>query len=409
MIKHNSKYHLQQINIFLLLLLFAFPILPLKVSVIVVLALSFSSIINYFFVEKVKFNFNFILLLTLIFPLLYFIEYLLNKESFHAWFEFEKRIALLAMPLLFSITQVNIKKSKLFFAYNLSVIVLAIGVFLYLLIVGINQSHLVGSLSYAVRTSIEELTSIHPTYFSFFVGFSFYLIFNNLLKNKFLWVKFLLNLIHLFVLGILLILLASKIFFISTLVIIPIIVIKSRLQIIYRIGIICFFFTLLTFSVIFMPVLNERMSELNFSKIEIPTNDEINSTNLRFGIYHCSIELLKNNPFLGVGTANLQQELNKCYDSLNISALNTRVYNTHNEYINIWLGIGLIGLLVFLSILFISFKKSLTNDEHLIFLLLFCILCFTENLLSRQHGVFMFVIFNYYFVFSKSKQVKLYN
>ena len=401
------KYYLKLINIYLLIMLFAFPIFPLKLSVIVILTFSFSSIINYFFVENVKLKFNYLLLFSIIFPLLYFINYLLYPESFDAWFEFEKRIALFGMPIIFGVTQIDINKSKLFFAYNLSVIILCLVVLIHLLFFDINETYFIGGLSYALRTTIEEQTTIHPTYFSLFTGFSFYIILNNLVKNEFLPIKFLLNIINLLILVVLLILLASKIFFLSTLLIIPLIIFKSRLKTLFKVGVICFFYLLFTLSMIFIPSLNQRLSELNFNKIEVPKNNDINSTNLRFGIYHCSFELLKNNFIWGIGTAKLQQELNKCYTSINITELLNKNYNTHNEYLNVWLSLGVFGILVFLSILILSFKKSKMNDEHYLFMFLFCIFCLTENLLSRQHGVFMFVIFNYYFLFPKTKQVKL--
>jgi len=405
MTKSKSKYYLQQINLFLLLMLFAFPIIPLRYSGILMIVFGLSCFINYFFVNRLKYKFDYVLIITLIFPLLYLTNYFLNPESFDSWFAFEKRISLFVMPILFSFTVINIKRHKLFLAYNLSVLVLSAGVLIYLLFFGINEEHLVGGQFYAIRTTIEEITLIHPTYFSLFVGFSFYIILNTLIKSKYHLLNSTLKLLHLFVLLIALILLASKMFFLSTFVIIPIIIIKSKLKTIYRIGMICFFYLLIILSVIFVPNLNQRLSELDFSKIEIPKNNEINSTNLRFGIYHCSIELLKENYILGLGTAKLQQELNNCYKSINVNELHKINYNTHNEYINIWLGLGLFGLLVFLLILFFSFRKSLANDEHFIFLLLFCIFCITENLLARQHGIFLFAIINYYFVFNKTKHL----
>ncbi len=406
MIKSKTQYYLKQVNRLLLLMLFAFPILPLKIAVVLILIFSFSTILNYFLVQRVELKFSYLLLLTLSFPLLYFINYLVYPQSHAAWFEFEKRISLLAMPLIFSITWVDVKKSTLFGVYNVSVLLLSSGVLVYLFVFGINQGFFSGGLSYAIRSTVELISSIHPTYFSFFAGFSFYLVLSNLLKQKFRPLNFLLRILQLFVLAAILVLLASRIFFLSSLLIIPYIIIRSRLIIIYKAGMISFFVLSLALSVIFIPGLRQRSSELEIKNFKIPGNSEINSTNLRLGIYHCSFELLKENFIWGVGTAKLQQKLNNCYESIHVDELHENNYNTHDEYLNIWLGLGLAGLMLFLAILILSFKRSLLNEEHLLFLLLFSIFCLTENLLARQYGNFLFVVFNYYFLFSKNQSLK---
>jgi len=405
MTKYNTPYYLKKINTSLLLLLFAFPIFPLRISAFIMVLFGISCFVNYFLVEKVKLKFDFLLILSLLFPLLYLLSYFIYSKSFDSWFEFEKRIALIVIPVLYSFTRIEITKSKLLLAYNISVNVLSLLVLIYLLFWGINEVHLIGGKSYAIRASIADLTSIHPTYFSFFVGFSFFIILNKLLQGNYKSTGLVLNILSLCILTIMLILLASKILFIASLVIIPIIVIKSDLKKIHRLGIIGIFALFISLSIIFIPNLNQRFSELEITSFSIPQNSEINSTNQRLGIYHCSFELLKKNFVLGLGTAKLQQKLNECYKSIHISELEKRDYNTHNEYLNIWLGMGFIGLLLFLSILFLSFRKSMSNIEHFIFLVLFCFLCLTENILSRQHGVFFFVIVNYFFVFANSKQI----
>lgn len=143
------------------------------------------------------------------------------------------------------------------------------------------------------------------------------------------------------------------------------------------------------------------MLELKSSFNGIPTEENTNSTNSRLGIYHCSIEVIKNNFVFGTGTANLQSQLNSCYSTIGIKRLYQENFNTHNEYLNIFAALGIIGITIFLLLIIFSFKSAWHNPYHLIFLGLFCLICLTENLLSRQQGVFFFALFNYYFLFGR--------
>ena len=69
------------------------------------------------------------------------------------------------------------------------------------------------------------------------------------------------------------------------------------------------------------------------------------------------------------------------------------IYNSHNQYIDIVLKTGIIGLIVFLAFLLenIYYAKRTNNRLLLTFILFYCINFFTENILLRQSGVIMFV------------------
>ena len=132
----------------------------------------------------------------------------------------------------------------------------------------------------------------------------------------------------------------------------------------------------------------------------IPTEIEANATNSRLGIYHCSLEVIKQNFLFGAG-GELQNKLNGCYGEIGINRLQEKNINTHNEYFNIFAGLGIFGIMIFLLLIILSFKSAKSDPYQLMFLGLFCLVCLTENLLSRQQGVFFFALFNYYFLFGK--------
>lgn len=118
-------------------------------------------------------------------------------------------------------------------------------------------------------------------------------------------------------------------------------------------------------------------------------------------IWPCVTECFKNNPekiFFGTGgVQNTQLELDACYkivgstnpkwDWIYDTELHVH-YNTHNQFLDILMSFGIIGIILFAFWLYVPLYK---NKNHFLYLL---IICFTlsfllENFLARQIGVYM--------------------
>jgi O-antigen ligase len=76
--------------------------------------------------------------------------------------------------------------------------------------------------------------------------------------------------------------------------------------------------------------------------------NELTSSGARLEFYKKSLQIIQKNPVIGQGTGSLSQET--------VSSL--RMPNPHNEYLMLTVQIGLIGLSVFLYLLFLLWKKS---------------------------------------------------
>ncbi len=65
-------------------------------------------------------------------------------------------------------------------------------------------------------------------------------------------------------------------------------------------------------------------------------------------------------------------------------------YNTHNQYLNEFIRGGILGLILFLSLILVSFVKLIKKNDIFGFLLLLSVslFLFVENLLERQMGVY---------------------
>ncbi|WP_165819336.1 O-antigen ligase family protein [Flagellimonas aquimarina] len=155
-----------------------------------------------------------------------------------------------------------------------------------------------------------------------------------------------------------------------------------------------------------------RVDEVFRTKFALPSSgndiETYNSTNVRNGVYFCSLKIIKENALLGVGLGDAQDKLNDCYrDELGAKIYGWTTYNTHSQYLFFLLTAGLLGLLLFLTSLSIQLKISVERKEnqHFYFLIIVAIICLTENVLVRSDGLIFFSFFNSLFLFNPKKLV----
>jgi O-antigen ligase len=149
------------------------------------------------------------------------------------------------------------------------------------------------------------------------------------------------------------------------------------------------------FLIINIPAMMLRIEEMYVSFFTKPEGLSFDSTNIRKAIYTCDLNLIKENFLFGIGFANIDNELLSCFESNYQSTFfNDHNYLTHNYFIFIWLGSGLIGFLAFTCYLFyivlkIIAIKSLTFSTFIIgtFFMLNI-----EDYFYRQNGSFFFLL-----------------
>lgn len=234
------------------------------------------------------------------------------------------------------------------------------------------------------RTVMENFPIIgqHPIYGSLFFGLSALFCFEllNQKESKKIWISLLV--IHI----------GSLIFFLSKgiviglfIALIALIVSKFRitkrsLSYVLVIGVL--------FSSLF--IFNRRMREM----ISFKTYEKVDSNysnSIRIGIYDCIFQILNEHWLLGVGVGNTQTQLNDCYQEKS-DVLLQKLYNSHNQFFDIWLKTGIFGLLIFFGFLVFHFRRAIIHRNYFLISLLiyFLIIFFTENLLSRQTGIILF-------------------
>jgi len=159
---------------------------------------------------------------------------------------------------------------------------------------------------------------------------------------------------------------------------------------------------LITFSLFFKDKISIRLGEV-FAKTSFEEVDIENSTSMRFAIYECVVEDIKQSPITGYGIGDGYDLIAACLkDKHNIVFKDSKQKkNAHNQYLAIWHYVGGLGLLLFMIQLLVYFVKAISSKNMLFvqLVLFFSILMLTENILDRQTGVLLFALFLNLFFF----------
>lgn len=105
------------------------------------------------------------------------------------------------------------------------------------------------------------------------------------------------------------------------------------------------------------------------------------------------ISVSKKNLFLGVGSDGGLHELNQYRNPRSESFINK--HNAHNQYLEILLRYGILGLIMYLVLIIVLiFKAIKSKDERFIwFVVVFSLSCIVESYLQRQIGLTFFVFY----------------
>jgi O-antigen ligase len=264
---------------------------------------------------------------------------------------------------------------------------------------------------YHFRTAFENISDFHPTYASMYLGLSFIFILN-LLVNHYSETTSKLKIIgatSLFLILLLMAALASRTPFAATILIaifLLFVKLKKKIYAFYAIGIATLLSVVLFLTV---PSFSARFSQISINNTNLPAeNGSSDSFNLRTGILHCSLDLIKEHWLIGVGPGKVQSFLDNCYLEIAPEIYKDKSFNTHNQFLSYWAGMGILGILTLIFILFSTAFIGLNNKNLLpLFVCLFLSLCFmTENILVRQQGVVVIAFFLnlFYFIEYRTKQ-----
>lgn len=401
-----KAFNLKKNAFYILVLISMFPLLPKAAESILMILFFLVSLIVFFKNKNYCNKVTLIQVLTLssLF-IIYLISSLYSKNLLEA-FNFILRVApifLFALTLGFLNPILTKKKKK--FLLNIYVF----SVFLALLIVHIYLSFNVSReiTSWEYRNAFEEYTKVHGTYFSLWTGFAVLIMLNKICNLKFNKINFRIILPYALVLFYCIywqFIIAARLPLFVTLLLSFALILKQFQK---RIAILIFFTAITLALVIGVVNLNSIKNKIDFKipqgKYELK-HDVMTSEDIRTGIYFCSYKIIKQSILYGIGIGDVNDKLDKCYESeIDSDVYQIFHYNSHNQYVQVILASGLLGLLFFLYNLFILLKLSIKKNDNLFFALnMFLIICFfTENILSRHDGVIFYSFFTTIFYFNK--------
>lgn len=383
-----SRLHL--LIIILFLALFAFPLYPLKVTNMILMLASVLTLIA-FFIKPFPIGKIIIRNLVFILPFLpYLFEFCISGFNPTARFEFETKLffftAPFFIPVLLQLTGFrNFKLALLIFALSVSVLTL------YSIVALLLNGVLFSATSYEngaylLRFNFERISGLHPTYYSIFALSSACFFFQASfgLKRFFQFCCYILAIL----LFISVLFLAARIAFITGAIFLFIWIINFKLLWWKKLTLTFSAFALIVLVCFVVPSLKNRLSEIVSWKTDQTSYTD--SFSQRTIILDCSLRVFSENILWGTGSRNSQQQLNNCYCSDGWQAGSVQNFNPHNQYLSIGIKYGLVMMLVFITCLFIIFRKIFYLPEGKYFGLAIILFFLSESMLERQMGGYFF-------------------
>ena len=125
------------------------------------------------------------------------------------------------------------------------------------------------------------------------------------------------------------------------------------------------------------------------------------SVMMRIEYWKASLALISRNPILGVGTGDMNTVFSQYYEETHAKLSPEWRRRSHNQYLSITVGLGIIGLFVFLFALFYpAFKLGqLRPGLFFCFLMILLLAMLAEDTIESQAGVSFAAFFYCFFLF----------
>jgi O-antigen ligase len=242
---------------------------------------------------------------------------------------------------------------------------------------------------------------LHPTYVSVYVNIALIMLFVELISGK----KKNLFFLPIFILFI--IIASSKlaiILLIFNILLCSIFLISKSWISIKNILVTIVVFLATIYLVFQNPTVSSKFTEARNS-IEIPINESVfedpsyhpSSSNQRLVAWEASIDIIKQNYLIGVGSGDYLDCMVAQYKKNGNTYLQKKRLDSHQQFLQTYAELGIIPLLILLSIFLTLVVVSAKNKSLLLFMFAsnFFIFGITESFLERQAGLIFFLFFLY--------------
>lgn len=242
---------------------------------------------------------------------------------------------------------------------------------------------------YFVYDKFCEPLKIQPIYLGLFtnIGLAFLYLNYSISKSKYLFIKIIL-------LFILLALIASRSQLVIGILNFLLFLFIYAKPINYKTKIISVIATLSIVGLVSFsnPIIKMRIVEALTYK-EAFYEDSFGGTSIRIRKWHNAITLIEESPVFGYGIGDYKEELLNQYKIDKFYLGYYKKFNSHNQYLDTGIAIGLFGVLILTLIFFYSYFYSKNNIFLFFIANIYFISFFTESMFSRQWGVISFPFF----------------
>lgn len=352
---------------------------------------------------------------------------LLWTENFDVGYKtLETQVCFLVAPLLFFASNEHYSQKKMYFIYAFVCGVFVVGNILIFRAFYFSLSFTENGITFNPVIdhgwmvtnrffSSEFSFLIHPTYMSLYTLASLVLIvfiksnYELKIKNSIFLLLFLFHLT-------LVILLSSRSAYILLLLILFSLFIKSARKIQFIVSSALLFFLVLVlflqqFNIGFraFTVSNFNDRELNVNIIQKikkgVTSHDLKNIDPRITIWINSIAVCRENILWGTGIGDVKEEMAKQYKKNNVFWTENNIYNSHNQFLETYVGQGVFGFLLLILLLVVIVRNSIKNKLHVWVLinLIFLFAMIFESIFNTLAGVVFITFFISMFSFTISK------
>jgi O-antigen ligase len=333
--------------------------------------------------------------------LFYMIGMLYSGNMDYGFFDLQVKLSLMLFPVIFSTVDKDFPLQRMITEVFMAFIAGCVtGT---LVLSGIALYSYAGSRDPAVFFYTHFSKFIHPSYLSMYLNLAvsilaYFLIRKDLpLTNarRFLMV------VLLFWFSLMIFLLSSKagifsLLFQSLMIIVYFLVIHKQ---VWK-TLLLFFMALVMFyaAFSFLPSTADRFkrTESALSEQKRSSSEQMESNSERLVVWKAGFEVIRKHPVFGVGTGDVKDALLEEYRKENKLLVYNMRLNAHNQYLQTYIALGILGVLLLISILvlpgWMAFRRI--HFVYFSFLTLFAFNILVESMLEVQAGVVYYAFFN---------------
>ena len=330
-----------------------------------------------------------------LFFLIHLISVAYSDNQERAWFDIEVKLSLIIFPVIFLFKSPYLIKNKKWVLYSFVYGSIASSIIM-LIKASQNYSELGSAAFYYANIAL-----FHPSYMAMYFIFAIGILIDYMISKKNLNKFQILPAIGILFLLRMIFLLQSKAGMLSIIVIATFLLILSLIRLRSFLLKIAISILVVSLSLV-MVQKSSRLQAMMSSVKEISEKgqSEDSTTGIRFAIWEVAAQEIKNSWIIGVGAGDIKPVLFKDYERQHLNGALEKNLNVHNQYIETFLGQGIIGFLLLIGIFLFGFKHARKRKEILgsIFMLLILLSFGPESMLNNQMGV-IFIAFFYFFLF----------